>query len=58
LRNTEIQTDPNGKRCAIGQEWDVVVGLQDWKHFERNNKELKSDSNKVLYLLCASLALS
>jgi alginate production protein len=31
LRNARIDADPTGKRRAIGQEWDVVVGLQEWK---------------------------
>lgn len=34
LRDTRLDADPAGKRRALGQEWDVVVGLQEWKHVE------------------------
>lgn len=34
LRDARIGTDPEGNRQAIGQEWDLVVGLEEWKHVE------------------------
>jgi hypothetical protein len=34
VRDARLDADPAGKRRAIGQEWDVVVGLQEWKHVD------------------------
>ena len=34
LRNASIKADPEGKRPAIGQEWNVVVGLREWEHID------------------------
>jgi alginate production protein len=34
LRDARLDAEPAGKRRAIGQEWDVVVGLQEWKHLD------------------------
>jgi hypothetical protein len=34
VRDARIDADPTGARRAIGQEWDVVVGLQEWKRLE------------------------
>lgn len=34
LRNTKIKASPNGIDKHIGQEWDVVIGLEEWKHVE------------------------
>jgi alginate production protein len=34
LRAARIDSDPLGKKRGIGQEWDVVFGLQEWKHVE------------------------
>jgi alginate production protein len=34
LRDASIDADPTGTRRMIGQEWDVIIGLQEWKHLE------------------------
>jgi hypothetical protein len=34
LRAARIDSDPLSKKRGIGQEWDVVFGLQEWKHVE------------------------
>ncbi len=34
LRKGRIDSDPNGISPSIGQEWDVVVALEEWKHWE------------------------
>lgn len=34
LRNARIRANPEGRSANIGQELDVVVGLEDWEPFE------------------------
>ena len=34
LRDARIKTDPRGQDTTIGQELDVVIGIEEWKHFE------------------------
>jgi len=34
LRRGRINPDPNGISPDIGQEWDLVVALEEWKHWE------------------------
>jgi hypothetical protein len=34
LRDARVDADPTGKKRGIGQEWDVVLGLQEWKRVE------------------------
>ncbi len=34
LRKGRIRPDPNGISRSIGQEWDVVIALEEWKHWE------------------------
>jgi alginate production protein len=34
LRDTKLKADPNGKSGAIGHEWDLVLGLEEWEHLE------------------------
>jgi hypothetical protein len=34
LRDTRLRTDPQGERRTIGQEWDVVIGIEEWEHIE------------------------
>jgi hypothetical protein len=34
LRDTRLDAEPTGQRRALGQEWNVVVGLQEWKHLD------------------------
>jgi hypothetical protein len=32
LRGARLDVDPAGTQRALGQEWDVVIGLQEWQH--------------------------
>lgn len=34
MRNARIQARPLGKDNDIGQEWNVVVGIEEWRHVE------------------------
>ena len=34
LRDTKLKADPNGKSGAIGHEWDLALGLEEWEHLE------------------------
>jgi alginate production protein len=34
VRDARLDVDPAGERRALGQEWDVVLGLQEWKHVD------------------------
>jgi hypothetical protein len=34
LRNSRISADLTGDSGAIGHEWDLVIGLEEWQHLE------------------------
>jgi hypothetical protein len=34
LRDARVDVDPTGKKPGIGRRWDVVFGLQEWKHVQ------------------------
>lgn len=34
LRDTRIEAKPFGKDNSLGDEWDVIVGIEEWKHVE------------------------
>ncbi len=34
LRNGRIGPDPNGRNPSIGHEWDLVLALEEWQHWE------------------------
>ena len=34
LRDTKLKADPNGRSGAIGHEWDMALGLEEWEHLE------------------------
>jgi len=34
LRDAQVTADPAGKSSLVGHEWDVVLGLEEWKHVE------------------------
>lgn len=34
VRNARLRVDPVGKRSTLGQEWDLVIGLEEWKHID------------------------
>ena len=34
LRESRLQTEPDGFHTDIGSEWDVVLGIEEWKHLE------------------------
>lgn len=34
LRDTRIKAKPLGDDNSIGQEWNIVVGIEEWKHVE------------------------
>jgi hypothetical protein len=34
LRATELEAEPTGKSSLIGHEWDLVLGIQEWKHLQ------------------------
>jgi hypothetical protein len=34
MKDARIKATPNGKDNDIGQEWNVVVGIEEWKHVE------------------------
>ena len=34
LRDTNLHTKPLGKRPELGNEWDIVLGIEEWEHVE------------------------
>jgi alginate production protein len=34
LTEARLSVDPEGSHREIGQEWDVVIGLEEWEHFQ------------------------
>ncbi|TMB47781.1 MAG: hypothetical protein E6J55_00055, partial [Deltaproteobacteria bacterium] len=34
VRDTKLKADPNGRSGAIGHEWDMALGLEEWEHLE------------------------
>ncbi|NOT54105.1 MAG: alginate export family protein [Deltaproteobacteria bacterium] len=34
LLESRVNADPTGKRKGIGQEWDIIVGLEEWEQFQ------------------------
>jgi hypothetical protein len=34
LRDVHIRAEPEGERRSVGQEWDVVIGIEEWEHIE------------------------
>ena len=34
LRDVDIDSDPTGKDKDIGNELDIVLGIEEWKHWE------------------------
>ncbi len=34
MRDGRIGPDPEGINPSIGQEWDLVVALEEWEHWE------------------------
>jgi hypothetical protein len=34
LRGARLKAKPLGKQRTVGQEWDLVLGLEEWKHIE------------------------
>ncbi|MGH9960610.1 MAG: alginate export family protein, partial [Pyrinomonadaceae bacterium] len=34
LRETRINADPEGREESLGQEWDLIVGLEEWRHVD------------------------
>ncbi len=34
LRDSELRISPNGRGKTIGQGWDLVIGLEEWTHWE------------------------
>ncbi|WP_256868364.1 alginate export family protein [Candidatus Entotheonella palauensis] len=34
LRDVRINADPEGEGRRIGQEWNLIVGIEEWKHWE------------------------
>ena len=33
-RDARLKADPNGERTELGEEWNVVIGLEEWKRLE------------------------
>lgn len=59
LHDVEFKRDPLGVSRDIGQEWDVIVGIEDWQPVEfklvgsifRPGKAFRPDTSKLSYLL-------
>jgi len=34
LPGAKLDADPEGRDRGIGDEWDLVIGLEEWRHFE------------------------
>lgn len=34
MRDSRIKAKPLGKDTSIGEEWDIVIGIEEWKHVE------------------------
>ena len=34
LRDAAIKADPLGRRLSIGHEWDLIIGMREWKHVD------------------------
>jgi len=34
LPGARLDADPEGRDRGIGDEWDLVIGLEEWRHFE------------------------
>ena len=34
LRESSLRADPVGRRRSIGHEWDMVIGMREWKHVD------------------------
>jgi len=66
LRDANVRRDPDGGHTAIGQEWDVIVGIEEWRRFElklvgaifRAGKAFAPDSGKLSYLTSLRLRLN
>jgi hypothetical protein len=33
-RDARLKADPNGERVELGEEWNLVIGLEEWKRLE------------------------
>jgi alginate production protein len=34
VRESRINADPEGREESLGQEWDLIVGLEEWRHVD------------------------
>ncbi len=34
LRNVNIGADPDGQHRTIGQEWNLILGIEEWRHLQ------------------------
>lgn len=34
LRDARLKVDPEGEERAVGQEWNLVLGIEEWQRFE------------------------
>lgn len=66
LRRARIRAEPEGEHRAIGQEWDVVIGIEEWEHVEveligavfRAGSAYGSLSGKIAYVLECKIELN
>ena len=66
LRDADVKRDPSGVNTAIGQEWDVIVGIEEWRRFElkfvgalfRAGKAFAPQPGKLSYLTSLRLRLN
>ena len=66
LRDADVKRDPDGVHKAIGQEWDVIIGIEEWRRFEikfvgaifRAGKAFDPEAGKLSYLTSLRLRLN
>lgn len=63
LRSVGFKRDPDGRHASIGHEWDVILGLEEWKHLEieaigaifRAGKAFSPTENRLSYRAIAQV---
>ena len=66
LRDVGFKRDPTGQHKAIGQEWDLIVGIEDWEPVEfrlvgsifRPGKAFEPEVGELSYLVTFRVRLN
>jgi hypothetical protein len=66
LRDTDINRDPDGVNRSLGEEWDVIVGIEEWERVEfkligalfRPGAAFEPEAGELSYLLSARVRLN